>query len=137
MSQPVSFLDNPSGPPRRILVIEDNLDAAESLRDVLEMDGHQVALAFDGPSGIQEARKFHPEVVLCDIGLPGEMDGYGVAREFRRDPALSTAFMVALTGYAAVEDQRRAADAGFDRHLAKPPDLEDLERMLATCSERS
>ena len=88
-------------------------------------------MAYNGPSGIDKARELRPEVVLCDIGLPG-MDGYEVAQALRADPALAASFLVALTGYALPDDLRRAADAGFVRHLAKPPSLETLERLLDT-----
>jgi two-component system CheB/CheR fusion protein len=115
---------------QRVLVIEDNADAAESLKEALEFDAYEVELAFTGPEGLQRAREFGPDVVLCDIGLPG-MDGYDVARAFRADEKLHDIALVALTGYALAEDQRKAADAGFDRHLAKPPDLPTLERILA------
>jgi len=114
---------------RRVLVIENNVDAAESLREVLELDGHEVVVAYDGPGGIAKAREFRPDVVLCDIGLPG-MDGYQVARAFRSDEALRENYLVALSGYALPEDLQRAQDAGFDRHLAKPPSLEKLESVL-------
>jgi signal transduction histidine kinase len=92
---------------RRVLVIEDNEDAAESLKDALALDEHEVALAFDGPHGLEKARSFKPEVVLCDIGLPG-MDGYAVARAFRSDGELHHIALVALTGYALPEDLKRA-----------------------------
>jgi PAS domain S-box-containing protein len=114
---------------RRVLVIEDNVDGADSLREVLRLQGHEVAVAYDGPTGIATAREFHPEVVLCDIGLPG-MDGYEVARAFRADEALRGAQLVALSGYALAEDLQRAAEAGFERHLAKPPSLEKLRELL-------
>ena len=116
--------------PRRVLVIEDNVDTAETLKEVLEMEHHDVEIAFSGPDGIAKARAFGPDIVLCDIGLPG-MDGYEVARAFRADGQLHDIALVALTGYALAEDQRRATDAGFDRHIAKPPDLDALERVLA------
>ncbi len=115
---------------RRVLVIEDNIDAADSLRDVLQVQGHEVAVAYDGGSGIALAREFRPEVVLCDIGLPG-MDGYEVARAFRADEALRSAQLVALSGYALAEDQQRASEAGFDQHLTKPPSFERLAAVLA------
>jgi two-component system CheB/CheR fusion protein len=116
--------------PRRILVIEDNFDAAESLRDALDMSGHQVQIAHEGRRALDLARQFVPEVVLCDIGLPG-MDGLAIARAFRADPALRSAHLVALSGHALPEDRRRSALAGFDRHLGKPVDLENLEQVLA------
>ena len=100
---------------QRVLVIEDNVDAAESLGDALKLDGYEVAVAFDGSQGIEKAREFGPDVVFCDIGLPG-MDGYEVARAFRSDAALRGVLLAALTGYAGPEDQRRAAEAGFARY---------------------
>jgi PAS domain S-box-containing protein len=115
--------------PRRILVIEDNVDAAESLREALELNEHVVVVAGTGIEGIEKARGFAPEVVLCDIGLPG-MDGYEVARTMRSDPCLGSISLIALSGYASAEDLEKAKQAGFDRHLAKPPRLEDLERAL-------
>ncbi len=121
--------------PRRILVIEDNLDAAESLRLVLELEGHQVAVAHDGPQGIDRARQLTPQVVLCDIGLPG-MDGYAVAKALRGEPGLRDTFLVALTGYALPEDQRRAADAGFDAHLTKPASVEAVHEVLGRAEPR-
>ena len=114
---------------RRVLIIEDNTDAADTLRDVLEMDGHEVAVAYSGPEGLATAREFHPDLVLCDIGLPG-MDGYDVARLFRADENLKHVHLVALSGYARPEDLTRAADAGFERHIAKPPTLEKIEHAL-------
>jgi two-component system CheB/CheR fusion protein len=118
-----------SGPRRRVLVIEDNTDAADTLRDLLIMWGHDVQVAYDGRQGVDTARAFRPELVLCDIGLPA-MDGYEVARAIRADPALTSALLVALTGYATPEDRQRAAAAGFHRHLAKPVAIEHLEDVL-------
>jgi PAS domain S-box-containing protein len=114
---------------RRVLIIEDNRDAADILQMVLEGEGHEVAVAYNGPEGIAKARQFHPDLVLCDIGLPG-MDGYEVARLFRADEALKHAHLVALSGYARPEDLQRAADAGFERHLAKPATLEKIDKVL-------
>ncbi|MBI5544678.1 MAG: response regulator [Deltaproteobacteria bacterium] len=115
---------------RRVLVIEDNVDAADSLREALAQDGHEVAIAHDGLRGLETARALRPEIILCDIGLPG-MDGYAVARELRDDPDLRDTYLVALSGYAQLEDLQQSAKAGFALHLAKPPDLEALERVLA------
>ncbi len=114
----------------RVLVIEDNVDAADMLRMALELGGHEVEVAFAGPDGIDKARAFLPDVVLCDIGLPG-MNGYDVARAFRLEPALRSVYLVALTGYALPEDLAKALAAGFDRHIAKPPSLEELDELLA------
>jgi two-component system CheB/CheR fusion protein len=115
---------------RRVLIIEDNVDAADSLRDVLAFGEHEVEVAYNGPQGIAKAKEFRPDVVFCDIGLPG-MDGFAVARAFRADDALKGVFLVALSGYALPEDVERAQTAGFNRHLAKPPSLEKLEKILA------
>jgi PAS domain S-box-containing protein len=117
---------------RRVLVVDDNVDAAETLRDLLEFSGHAAAVAHDGPAALALARAFAPDAVLCDIGLPG-MDGYAVARALRADAALAGVLLVALTGYAQPEDQRRASEAGFDAHLAKPPPLETIESLLRSC----
>jgi CheY-like chemotaxis protein len=119
------------GAPRRVLVIEDNADAADSLREVLELDKHVVEVAYSGREGLEKAHAFHPDVVLCDIGLP-EMDGYEVARRMRADAELDRVALVAVSGYAQPEDVAAAKDAGFEVHLAKPPSLEALERTLAT-----
>jgi PAS domain S-box-containing protein len=115
---------------RRILIVEDNVDAAQSLLEALELNDHQVAVAHSGPEAIAKAREFKPEVILCDIGLPG-MDGYELARTIRADELLRRAFLVALTGYALPEDRVKTKAAGFDRHIAKPPTLESLERVLS------
>ncbi len=121
---------------RRVLIIEDQADAAQSLREALELCGHEVQVTDNGPAGLSRAREFRPEVVLCDIGLPG-MDGYQVARVFRADESLKDMFLVALSGYALPEDLQRAAEAGFDRHLAKPPRLDQLEELLSSLHRRS
>jgi two-component system CheB/CheR fusion protein len=114
---------------RRVLIIEDNVDAADSLREALEFSDHEVEVAYNGPAGIAKARKRKPDALFCDIGLPG-MDGFDVARAFRADDALKGAYLVALSGYAQPEDVLRASEAGFDQHLAKPPSLERLEQAL-------
>ena len=126
----------PSRPTRRVLIIEDQADAAQSLREALDLCGHQVQVTNNGPAGLSRARAFCPEVVLCDIGLPG-MDGYEVARAFRADGALKDVFLVALSGYALPEDLQRAAEAGFDQHVAKPPRMDKLEELLSSLRERS
>jgi CheY-like chemotaxis protein len=113
----------------RILVIEDHLDAADSLRLLLELHGHQVALAADGAGGVEMAQDFRPEVVVCDIGLPGGMDGYAVARALRDLPGPRVP-LVALSGYGQEEDQEKARQAGFDRHLTKPVDPQTLIQIL-------
>jgi PAS domain S-box-containing protein len=117
---------------RRVLIIEDNADAAESLQMLLELSGFEVTTAADGTSGLETAHRFHPDVVLCDIGLPGGLDGYGVARELRADSAFQSVRLIALTGYGQAEDQRRAYAEGFDLHLTKPVDPVLLQDLLAS-----
>jgi signal transduction histidine kinase len=114
---------------RRILVVEDNADAAATMRDFLELSGHEVELAATGADGLEAARQFHPEVVLCDLGLPG-MDGFEVAARLRRDPATASAKLIAVTGYGREEDRRRSKEAGFDLHLTKPVDPAQLKALL-------
>jgi PAS domain S-box-containing protein len=113
---------------RRVLVVDDNADAAESLADVVAMLGHVAEVAYDGPSAVAMARANPPDVVLCDIGLPG-MSGYEVAKALRE--AGTSMQLIAVSGYGQPEDVKKAVEAGFDGHLAKPPNVDDLERLLA------
>jgi PAS domain S-box-containing protein len=126
-----------SGPKRamEILVIEDNVDAARSIAEVLETEGHRVHVATDGLSGIAMVRALKPEVVLCDIGLP-DIDGYEIARAIRADDELRSTRLIALSGYARPEDRLRAMEAGFDVHLRKPPSLDALLASAAGGGER-
>jgi PAS domain S-box-containing protein len=117
------------GRPVRVLLVEDNLDAAEALSELLRMWGHEVEVAHDGVSALRAARTVEPDVVLLDIGLPG-MDGYEVARELRAIPGLAAARLIALTGYGQESDRRRSSLAGVDHHLVKPVDLERLRALL-------
>ncbi len=119
-----------AGESRRVLIVEDNVDAAESLAQVVELFGHRPEIAPDGPSAISMARAHPPDIVLCDIGLPG-MDGFDVARAFRSEEGLNRVRLVALSGYTQPEDRQQAAEAGFDRHLAKPLAPEELARILS------
>jgi CheY-like chemotaxis protein len=116
-------------PSLRVLIIEDNRDAAETLCDLLALFGHQTEIAHSGTDGLALARDRRPDVVLCDIGLP-EMDGYAVARELRSDPLTAPIRLVALTGYGRDADRHEAAAAGFDLHLVKPVGPEVLRRLL-------
>jgi signal transduction histidine kinase/CheY-like chemotaxis protein len=116
---------------RRVLVVEDNVDTATTLRDFLELSGFEVELAGSGTEGVETARRFLPDVVLCDLGLPG-LNGYEVAAELRRDPATATTRLIALTGYGRDEDRRRSRDAGFDLHLIKPVEPTLLRRLLGS-----
>jgi signal transduction histidine kinase/ActR/RegA family two-component response regulator len=121
----------------RILIVEDNVDAAESMGVLLGLVGHTVMTAHTGSSGIEKAREFRPHVVLCDIGLPDGMDGYAVARALRESEATRQAYLIALTGYGQEEDQERARQAGFDLHLTKPVDPGSLKTLLSRPLKRS
>ncbi|WP_242343396.1 PAS domain-containing protein [Anaeromyxobacter terrae] len=112
-----------------VLIVEDNVDAGQSLADLLELSGHRVALAHDGRTGIALAGELVPDVVLCDIGLP-DVSGFDVARALRADERLRRTRLVALSGYAQREDLEKAREAGFDAHLPKPPSLDRLEALL-------
>ncbi|WP_437605171.1 ATP-binding protein [Sorangium sp. So ce834] len=120
---------------RRILVVEDNPDVAESLVMLLQALGHEVAMARSGPEALAAAPAFLPDVVLLDIGLPG-MDGYEVARQLRRRPELERALLVALSGYGQEEDRRRSRAAGFDHHLVKPVSRAVLQPLIAAGQRR-
>ena len=114
----------------RILVVDDNNDAATSLAAFLELSGHDVRVAHDGRSALETARTFRPSLILLDIGMP-EMNGYEVARELRKMPAGQNTVLAAVTGWGQLQDRRRSAEAGFDHHLVKPLDLKALEGLLA------
>ncbi|MBV9125422.1 MAG: PAS domain S-box protein [Planctomycetes bacterium] len=135
--EPAAVTALPSAAPKsasrrlRVLVVEDNQDSADSLKMLLELFGYDVTVAYTGPSGVKAAKEWTPDVVLCDIGLPG-LDGYGVARELRRYPATASTRMIAVTGYGGDEDRRRSREAGFDDHLVKPADPAELQELLAT-----
>lgn len=118
--------------PRRILVVDDNEDAAETLAMLLSLGGHDVRTAYTGPAGLAAAREFLPDVMFLDIGLPG-MTGYEVVRTIRQDPALGgRVVMVAVTGWGTEDDRSQAREAGFDHHLTKPVDPDRLLELLAT-----
>jgi signal transduction histidine kinase/DNA-binding response OmpR family regulator len=125
-----------AGRAARVLVIEDNPDTAESMRLLLTLAGYPVEIAHSGGAGLEAARSFHPEIILCDLGLPGGMDGYAVARAIRHDPELASAHLIALTGYGQGEDRDRSRDAGFDRHFTKPVDFVELQQALAAVPVR-
>jgi PAS domain S-box-containing protein len=116
---------------RKILVVDDNVDSAESLALMLELEGHQLRIAHDGETALNIARAFQPHVVLLDIGLPG-LNGYQVAEQLRAAPQTHDAKLVAVTGYGQPEDERRAKDAGFDHYLVKPIDLGALDALLSS-----
>jgi CheY-like chemotaxis protein len=114
----------------RILLVEDNEDAAESLKILLELVGHRVCVVHDGAAGVEAARASAPDVMLVDIGLPG-MDGYEVAKLVRAENGLEHVLMVALTGYGRDEDRQQALAAGFDHHLVKPVNPDALLALVA------
>ncbi|MBO0697194.1 MAG: PAS domain S-box protein, partial [Zavarzinella sp.] len=123
-----------AGRRRRVLVVDDNVDSADSLALLLGIWEHEVRTAHDGPAAIQVARSFRPEVVLLDLGMPG-MNGYDVARELRKVPDLRDVELVALTGYGQDEDRKQTQEAGFSKHLTKPVDPEELRSMLADLAQ--
>ena len=114
----------------RVLVVDDNVDAAQSMAKLLGRTGHAARLAYDGPSALQAAIDYRPEVVLLDIGLPG-LDGYQVAERIRQHATLKNIVLVALTGYGQDTDRQRSQEAGFDHHLVKPSDFDEIENILA------
>ncbi|RYY75969.1 MAG: response regulator [Gammaproteobacteria bacterium] len=116
---------------RRILITEDNEDSADTLGALLEFGGHDVSITYDGPNGIDRAREFMPDFVVCDIGLP-DLNGYEVARKFKTDEDLNQITLIALSGYAMPEDLKRAREAGFDHYLKKPADIKKLEEILGS-----
>ena len=120
----------------RVLVVDDNMDSAKSLGMLLEATGHDVQLAYDGPTALQATLDYRPNVVLLDIGLPG-LDGYKVAKRIREQPTLKNVVLVAMTGYGHVADLRRSDEAGFNHHLVKPADFMKIKEILATVSERA
>jgi len=120
-------------PQRRILVVDDNEDAATSLAMILALEGHEVETVHASHDALERAPLFKPDVAVLDIGLPG-MDGFELARRLRENPALEGIRLVALTGYGQAEDRERARAAGFDDHLIKPADSRALDQVLMTAS---
>jgi CheY-like chemotaxis protein len=118
------------GERRRVLIIEDNRDASETLQRILEFAGHAVKVAHTGSEGIRIADEWRPDYVFCDIGLP-ELDGYHVADELRRNPTTRAAHLIAITGYGTPEDRERCRCHGFEQHFTKPADPEALLSLLS------
>jgi CheY-like chemotaxis protein len=133
--EPLLLEESPPICRRRILLVEDQLDARESLRLLLHEEGHDVAVARDGPEGLDRVRHWQPEVALIDIGLPG-LNGYELAAAVRSDHETRHVFLVAVTGYGQPEDRRRALDAGFDEHIVKPVSREALARAMKRAGGR-
>jgi CheY-like chemotaxis protein len=113
----------------RVLLVDDNPDVADTLGRLLRMLGAEVEVVYDGPSALQALERFHPTAMILDIGMPG-MDGYEVARRIRQHPQGRDITLIALTGWGQTEDRLRSRRTGFDHHLVKPADLEELQRLL-------
>jgi CheY-like chemotaxis protein len=113
-----------------VLVVDDNVDAAAMLAELLPLWGHQARVAHGGPEALSLAAEFRPDVVLLDLGLPG-MDGYEVARRLRATLGSSPPRLVALTGFGGEDDRRQTHAAGFAHHVTKPVDADELQRLLA------
>jgi CheY-like chemotaxis protein len=120
---------------RRILVADDNQDAADSLAMILEMAGHDVRVVHDGPSALTIAQTFRPDTALLDIGMP-QLNGYQVAQALRKETWGAGIILIALTGWGQESDRQQAIEAGFDRHLTKPVDLDALEALLSEDADR-
>lgn len=113
----------------RVLVVDDNIDIAEALASLLEMEGCEARTALTGEEGVRQAQAFQPRLIFLDIGLPG-MNGYEVARQIRAAPAGPGMTLVALTGYSLQQDRQKTHEAGFDLHLLKPANLEQIREIL-------
>jgi CheY-like chemotaxis protein len=124
-----------STPSRRILVVDDNVDAAQSLAFLLQAEGHEVCIAHDGEQAFISAGDFRPDIAMLDIGLP-KLDGYAVAEAIRREPWGGNILLLALTGWGQNDDKRRALEAGFDHHLTKPVDLDQVNALIAENQSR-
>jgi CheY-like chemotaxis protein len=114
-----------------VLLIDDNRDAAESMTVLLELWGHEVRIAYNGPDALTLAAEFRPDAALLDIGLPG-MNGYEVAKRLRGLPGWEGVMLVAITGYGQDEDRRRSCEAGFDHHLTKPVEPAMVQSLLSS-----
>jgi two-component system CheB/CheR fusion protein len=121
--------ERPAAFGRRVFVVDDNRDSADSMAMLLRATGHEVETAHDGPGALERAPDYRPEYILLDIGLPG-MNGYTVAQRLRELPALRDVKLIAMTGYGQDEDRKRAREAGFDHHLVKPVDFGALCAIL-------
>lgn len=131
---PASELGSPPSGPLRVLVVDDNIDMAESMAMLLKAAGHEVRTTYDGDKTLQVVLDYRPHVVLLDIGLPG-LDGHEVAKRIRQQPDLQSVVLVALTGYGQDTDRRASLAAGFDHHLVKPAEFKDVDRILSSISQ--
>jgi CheY-like chemotaxis protein len=124
---PVSKLLDSSG--KRVLIVDDNADSADSLGRLIERMGHEAVTAYDGNSALERARTFPADVIFLDLCMPG-LDGFEVCRQLRQQPVAKRPSIVALTGWSREEDRERTRDAGFDSHIVKPIDEVTLARVL-------
>ena len=118
-------------PPKRILLVDDDRFVAETLAELLELEGYRVTVRYDAPAALEQARRDPPDLVLCDLSLPGEIDGLGFARACRADPSLRGLRLLAVSGYDRPEDHSRARASGFDALVGKPIDLAPIHAALA------
>jgi signal transduction histidine kinase len=128
---PIAEISPSSEARRRVLVVDDNVDSAETLAMLLEASGHDVQTAYNGQSGLEAALEYQPDMMLLDIGLP-ELNGYEVARRIRQHPLLKHMVLVAMTGYGQEKDRQYSREAGFDHHLVKPANFDEVLRILTT-----
>ena len=133
---PPTEIAKPTGPVLRVLVVDDNVDAATVLEMLLQEAGHLVRMAHTGPTALAAALEYRPDVMLLDIGLP-ELDGFEVAKRIRQEPVLHNIVLVAMTGYGRKTDRQRSQEAGFDHHLVKPADFGKVRQILAEVSEKA
>jgi len=133
---PPTEIANPTSAVLRVLIVDDNVDAATALELLLQESGHLVRVAHTGPTGLAAALDFRPDVMLLDIGLP-ELDGWKVAELIRQQPILHDIVLVAMTGYGQNSDRQRSQQAGFDHHFVKPVEFGTLRKILAAVSEKA
>jgi DNA-binding response OmpR family regulator len=122
--------DNASIPSRKVLIIEDDADSAVMLQTFLEISGHEASVAPDAENGLRQIESTIPDVIICDIGLPGAINGLEMARSIRAKGGGDAVLLIALSGYGGDENRRRSINAGFDLHLTKPTDLDDLVAVI-------
>jgi two-component system CheB/CheR fusion protein len=118
---------------RRVLVVDDNVDAVDSIAVLLSLSGHRVQTAHDGHAAVRIALSFRPEFIFMDLGMPG-LDGFGAAQRLRREPGFDAVRIIAVTAYGTEDDRRRSREAGFDQHYLKPLDPRFLESLLGNVS---
>jgi CheY-like chemotaxis protein len=133
---PATVTTEPSGASLRVLVVDDRRDAVELLATLLKTAGHEVRTAADGPTALEAALDYRPDVVVLDIGLPG-LNGFEVAKRIRKEPTVKHAVLIAMTGYGQPADRQCSKEAGFDHHLVKPADFGEVLRILATVGEKT